>query len=122
MSTSKMMAQRFAIDLSGMALGIWETARLLLKKQTQEEGREKLSWLQDSLEDFRRRSTLSDSLRIHLKEEFKYDDFNNLLSALASENKKEIKETIPAIEKLIQKTQGCLNESGRAKANFQRAL
>ncbi len=64
MSTSKMMAQRFAIDLSGMALGMWETARLLSKKQTQDEGKEKLEWLKSSLDSFKQRSTLSDSLAV----------------------------------------------------------
>ena len=122
MSTSKMMAQRFAIDLSGMALGMWETARLLSKKKTQDEGKEKLKWLQSSLDSFRKRSTLSDSLRIHLKEEFRYDEFNDLLSRLATGNTKQIRNTIPAVEKLIQKTQGCLNDSNRTRADIERAL
>jgi len=117
-----MMAQRFAIDLSGMALGIWQAAYLLSKKETRNDGKEKVHLLQERLEDFSRRSTLSDSLRIYMKEEFRYDEFNRLLSILATEDRSEIKEAIPAIEKLIQSTQECLNEAGRARADFQRAL
>ncbi len=122
MSVSRMMAQRFAIDLNSMALGIWQAAYLLSKKETRNDGKEKVHLLQQRLEDFSRRSTLSDSLRIYRKEEFRYHEFNKLLSILATEDRKEIKEAIPAIEKLIQSTQECLNEPGRAKADFQRAL
>jgi hypothetical protein len=122
MSTSKMMAQGFAIDLSSFALGMWETARLLSRNPTRKKGQQKLELLRKNLDTFRERSVLSDSLRIHLKEEFRYEEFDSLLSKLEGENLKEIKSTIPDIEELIQKTQGCLNESGTAKTDFKRAL
>lgn len=119
MSTSKLMAQRFVIDLSSMALGMWETARLLSKKKTAKEGREKLQWLKKKIASYKQHIVLGDSLKIYLNKDFDSVEYDSLIKQL--ENGK-IKEAFPKIEELIKKTQGYINEARRDKTNFKRTF
>jgi len=116
MSTSKLMAQHFAIDLSSMTLGMWETARLLRKRSSKEQGLEKLKWLRTRIMLFKRRAALGDSLRIYLNEEFNPNEYDSLLDSL---EKGKIEDAIPQIEKLIEKTQGYINEARRTRSSLK---
>jgi len=119
MLTSKLLAQRFAVDLSSMAIGMWQTGQLLSEEATKAEGIEKLKWLRDSLAKYQKKAVLGDSLRIHLQQEFDPHEYGELLEKLERGN---IKEAMPEIETLIDKTQVYVNEARRAKTSFKSSL
>lgn len=119
MLTSKLLAQRFAVDLSSMAIGMWQTGQLLSEQATKTEGIEKLQWLRDSLVKYQKKVVLGDSLRIHLHQDFNPHEYSELLDKLESGN---IKEAMPEIEALIDKTQVYVNEARRAKTSLKSSL
>ena len=119
MLTSKLLAQRFAVDLSSMALGMWEAGQLLSEESTKAEGIEKLNWLRDSLAKYQKKAVLGDSLRVHLRQDFKPHEYIELLNRLESGN---IRDAMGDIEALINKTQEYVNEARRTKTSFKSTL
>ena len=119
MNDSMFMAQRFALDLHGLALGLLETTRMISVRKTKE-AKEKIEWLNKRLDSLRMRPFLSDSLRTYLNEEFKPEKFYKILNDLKSDGDTE--KIIPEIMKLIEETRGYIHESKRAETGIQRAF
>jgi hypothetical protein len=119
MSYSKSMAVRFAMDLSGVALGMLEAARLLSEKTSREEGLGKLNRIRTRLASFEARPFLGDSLSIFLKEKFEPRVYLEILDRLEKEGPNNI---MPEIRALADKTSTYLNESRRTEADLLRAF
>ena len=120
MSHSKFMAERFALDLSGVALGMWEAARLVTSDKTRENGLLKVKRLRQRLKSFKRQPFLSDSLRIYLKKEFDHNEYESILNRIDQRNN--IKAVFPEIEKLVKTTREYLDETRRTRTNIQKPL
>ena len=113
------MAVRCAMDLSGLALGMWEAARLIQSAKTKEEGQRKVARLKAQLESLKTRTLLSDSLRIYLHEQFDPSVYALTLDQL--ENGLPAK-ALPEIKTLVIQTRNYLDESRRAKSDLRRAF
>ena len=119
MASSKMLAERCVIGLSGLALGMWEAARLLSAGPTRDAGRRKVTRLRDKLESFRDHADLNDSLGVILKRDINLEGYDYVLVRLEEED---FKNALPEIEKLVQATSGYLNDFRRATSGFERTL
>jgi len=113
------MAVRFAMDLNGVALGMWEVARLLQQPKTQDEGRRKLDRLRHRLGEFKKQPVMSDSLSIFFQGKFDPEIYSSLLDCL--ENKDPVV-VLPKIKSLAEQTRGYLDESRRTKTDLRRAF
>ena len=120
MSKSRLIGRRFAIDLSGLALGIWEAAFLLSRNTTRDEGHSKIEYLRDRLQSYKKQLALSDSLSFYLHTEFDPAVYSSMLDRLEREDV--IKDIIPEIQELVDKTHAYINESRRQKADFRRPI
>ena len=119
MSYSRSLAIRSAIDLNGLALGMWETARLLTKESTREAGHRKLNRLRDRVRSVQARPGISESLEIYLNQEFAPQDYLSLMDRLESGDPKAL---MPEIAKLVGDTNGPLDDVARDTADLRRAL
>lgn len=119
MNDSKLMAQRFALDLNGLALGMWEAAAML-KKNKKAAAVEKIEWIRCRLDTLRKKPVFQESLRMHLHEDFEPNKFTGILDRLSTEGKSQI--LITEIESLIDETRGYLHESNREESGVQRTF
>jgi hypothetical protein len=113
------MAVRFAMDLSGLSLGMLEAARLLAEEKTHEEGLSKLNRIRTRLASFEARPFLGDSLSIFLKEKFEPQTYLDILNRLEKDGPAKV---APEIRALADKTSTYLNESRRTEADLLRAF
>ncbi len=122
MESSRIIAHNFALNLSDIALTIEEIMQLLLKKKTAREGRQKLAFLRAKIEDFVERPGLSESLRVHLREDFNPKEFTNIMDKLETED---IHEKLPEIKaeinELIEHTWENMSEVRRTTKDIKRA-
>jgi hypothetical protein len=107
------------MDLSGMALGMWEAARLIQDRKTKEEGTKKVARLRAQLEGLRNKTLLSDSLKIYLQGRFDPTVYASTLDKL--ENGAPAK-ALPEIRSLVIQARNYLDESRREKSDLRRTL
>jgi len=117
MSNSKITAERFILDLYGLALGIWEAARLLDDERTKSDGERKLERLHNRLRSYQQRPFLGDSMRIFFNKEFDPDKYYTVLSKLG---KNKYQDVLPDIEGLVSKTREYVDESRRTRSAITR--
>jgi len=119
MSTSKFMAERFALDLNGVALGMWEASRLFENIETQDEGRDLVERLRQRLKTFKQRPFLSDSLRLYLKREFVSSEYESILDTIGQHD---LQALLPKIKRLVVETRECIDENRRERSNIKKPL
>jgi len=119
MSISKFMAERFALDLNGVALGMWEASRLFDNIETQDEGRDLVERLRQRLKNFKQRPFLSDSLRLYSKTEFVSSDYESILDRIG---KSDLQTLLPEIKGLVVTTRECIDENRRERSNIKNPL
>jgi hypothetical protein len=107
------------MDLSGLALGMWEAARLIQRPTTRDEGQRKVARLRAQLENVKNRTLLSDSLRIYFHEQFDPDAYSATLDQLEHGSPAK---ALPEIKSLVDQTRNYLDESRRAKSDLRRAF
>jgi hypothetical protein len=112
------MARRAAIDLSGIALGMWEAAHLCTNPQTVEEGQQMAERLRTRLNTLKREPFLKDSLLIYIDKAFSIDTFTELLDNLEQQN---LAGLLEKIEDLVQHTRAYLDDTRRTRPDFERA-
>lgn len=119
MCTSKFMAERFALDLNGVALGMWEASRLFDNIETQDEGRDLVERLRQRLKNFKQRPFLSDSLRLYLKSEFVSSDYESILDRIGQYD---LQTLLPEIKELVVATRECIDENRRERSDIKKPL
>lgn len=119
MSISKFMAERFALDLNGVALGMWEASRLFDNIETQDEGRDLVERLRQRLKNFKQRPFLSDSLRLYSKSEFVSSHYESILDRIG---KSDLQTLLPEIKGLVVTTRECIDENRRERSNIKKPL
>jgi len=115
----ELTCQRFTLSLSSVALGIWEAARLLSKRETQQEGRRKLERLRKKIEAFGQTPALAESLRICLQKDFRPDEYLRTMDQIL---RADYATALPAIKDLVRKAQETLNEASRKGSGFPRPV
>ena len=118
MSQSRLLAQRFAIDLNGFALGMWEAAHLASKGK-EVESNYLLDRLRTRLQTFRQRPFLGDSLRVYYNFDFRPEKYAKILENL---EKGFSAEAVSDIEQFVKLTESCLHETSGTKTDFKKPL